>query len=119
MKNILLLLVAAIVLAAIPTARAYDKDGWHYADKTLHQLYVRMDAVKGYRDRYGASPRMRDQFAELRHGIDDLTAIVNAHVGDPKLARKRADNLSDLMSRLEDEYRDRAHDAGITIHIDR
>jgi hypothetical protein len=118
MKKLLLLLLAAMALLSVaPAARAYDKNSWHDVDKILHQLYLRMDGVNAKRDRFGASPRMHDQIAELKLGIDDLTARVQTHGGDPTIARKRADNLSDLMSQVEAEYRDRARHAGVVINV--
>jgi hypothetical protein len=116
MKKILLLLLAAIAMVTVvPAAHAFEKDQW--PDKTLHQLYARMDSVKVYRDRYGASPRIRDQFDRLHFGIDDLTARVRDHAGDPKAARAKAAYLSDLMSQVEAEYHDRAHRDHLDIHI--
>jgi hypothetical protein len=122
MKKLLLLLVAAIsMVTVVPSAHAFDKDNWRGVEKTLHQLYARMDTVKADRDRFGAGPRMRDQFAQLHYGIEDLTARVQGHAGDPTVARKKADNLSDVMSQVESEYHAIAHHQreGIVIHIDR
>jgi hypothetical protein len=116
----LLLLIAAITLAMVnPAARAHDKNPWDAPDRILHQLYGRMDAVNAKRDRWGANPRMQDEIAQLRFGIGDLTERVKHQAGDPTVARKKADDLSDLMSHVEAEYRDRAHHTGVEIHVDR
>ena len=113
MKKLLLLLAAVMALAVVaPAAHAYSKDSWSAPDKTLHQLYIRMDAIYDKRDRYGASPRMQDQISQLRYGIKDLTARVHNQYGDPKVARKKGDELSDLMTQVEAEYRDRARGKG-------
>jgi len=117
-KKILLLLLAAVSIAiAAPAARAFDRDPWRDTNKTLHELYVRMDVVKAQRDRFGASPRLRDEMGQLRFGITDLTARLEHKAGDPKVARKMADNLSDLMTQVESEYRARAHRSGVVIHV--
>ena len=115
-KTFLILLIAAMVFA-VPAARAFDKDPWREADKTLRELYVRMDGVMVKRDRWGANPRMRDEIANLRLGIADLTERVKHHAGDPKVARKKGDALSDLMSQVESEYRARAHREHVEVRV--
>jgi hypothetical protein len=117
MKKLLLLLIAAMTTClAIPAAHAYDKDAWRGLDKTVQHLYARMDAVKAKRDRYGAGPLERDQIARLHEGIDDLSARVLNHAGDPEIARKKAENLTDLMTEVESEYAHHHHE-DVIVHV--
>jgi hypothetical protein len=116
MKKLLLFLVAVMAtLLAMPTAHAYDKVSWHDSEKILRQLNIRMDALRAKRDRFGATPRQQGQFARLRAGLDDLTARVVNHGGDPKTARDIAESLSDQASVLESEYPH--HHEEVVVHV--
>jgi hypothetical protein len=119
MKKLILLLIAlAVGLTAIPAARAHDDDPWHEAGKKLGELDVRMDKVYDLRAHYGASPKMRDQIAELHDGIQDVTDHVKYHSGDGRMVRDRATVLEALMAQVEAEYHDRIHGGhDIVIHV--
>jgi len=118
MKKLLLLVISSLaILTVAPAAHAYDNDKWHDADKTLHQLYLRMDAVKAERDRLGASPKVQDQLERLRSGMADLSLSLRYHKGDPDIAAKQADNLAGLMSRVEEEYQHHKHHDGEVIRV--
>src|ERR1700761_2148414 len=105
MKKFLLILLPALALCtAAPMAQAHHDDhddhgnsqAWHDVEKTVDALYPRLDNIRAKHDKFGASPKMEDQIAELTHGVKELTARVHDHNGDPDYLRKRGDELGNL-----------------------
>ena len=122
MKNLLLLAAAGVFLTILtPNVQAHkdDRDDWHPVEKTLNNLDYRYRGLQTLRDRYGSSPRIREEMERLRRGLTSLTEIASQHDGDPTLARKTGDNLTTLTEDLEAQYRDFArHGAVIHVHRD-
>lgn len=107
MKKLLFLLTAAVaLLAAAPGARAFENDPWHYSAKALRELLPRMEAVDAKRDTWGASPRMRDEITELHERLAALNEHVRRRLGNPRVAKEKADELGALMSEVETEFQD-------------
>lgn len=113
---LLLLAFFALSIAATP-ARAYSRNEWSKPGQLLHQLDARIERVYAWRDRFGAGPRLAEEVGNLRFGIGDLTNRVQNRLGDPTVARKKAENLLDLMATVEEEFRERARHRGVVIEI--
>ena len=118
MKNLVLLLLAALTLSLSPSAQAFErKYSWDDAANILNTLHAQMDRVHVYNKRFGAGPDLENEVQHLELGIADQDERVQSRRGDPKDAVTKARDLWDLMKTIQAEFLHRAERENVEIEV--
>ncbi|GEM_PF-7091135 len=111
MKKLILLLAMLLTICALP-ARAdhhYDRDDYHNIEKFVGDLDARFTRVLEQRERFGSSPRIREELYRVDVGLHTVKKALHDREISPRRLHDDCYSLSDLLSDVEAQYRSRGY----------